>query len=129
MKGCIIIILFITEMSDDKILLDEDMEVGHGNHRPPTEPPTHQPNDQQAPPPTNQPDSVDQPSTQQQPNPQPEPQPDHDNNVPGFSNNMPAGRGRGVNTGLYIYTGLLFTKLPMHKIDRTRMNEGWGWGR
>ena len=115
-------------MSDDKILLDKDMEVGHGNRKPPTEPPTHQPDDQ-PPPPTNQPE--DQPSTQQQPYPQPEPQPDHANNMPGSSNDiiMPAGRGRGVNTGIYIYTGLLFTKLPMHKIDRTRMNEGWGRGR
>ena len=31
-----------------------------------------------------------------------------------------------VRIYIYIYTGLLFTKLPMHKIDGTRMNEGEG---
>ena len=106
MKRCIIIILFITEMSDDKILLDQDLEVGHGNNTPPT----HQPEDQ--PPPIHQPEqqpppnyhTEHQPSPQWQPNPQP--QPDHANNVPGSSNNMPAGRGCGVYTGIarYIYT-------------------------
>ena len=62
MKGCIIIIiLFITEMSDDEILLDEDMEVGHVNDKPPTEPSTCQPNDQPTLPSTNQPDQQQPP--------------------------------------------------------------------
>ena len=92
--------------SDDEILLDQDMEVGHDNNMPPT----HQPEQQPPQPPVRGPAAT-----------------------PAAAQPLacPCQQCAEAVVARYIYTALLFTKLPMLKIteERTRMNDGWGRGR